>query len=168
MQLFFAAQSSGRGPRSSAAPWPPACTHSAQLQGWVMPRGMATAILCWAPCPEPAGFYTHPSANINCFWPDGHLLGYKRGRGTVGDQGLKCRLPTSAAVMAPAGERAEAVTGTRQEGGGRIPSQATGSLPGRLGTGRAQTLLFCHLTPGMEVSIIQVRQIFPLHPALRH
>jgi len=56
----------------------------------------------------------------------------------------------------------------RQQGGGRIPSQATGSLPGRLGTGRAQTLLFCHLTPGMEVSIIQVRQIFPLHPALRH
>jgi len=63
----------------------------------------------------------------------GYLLGYERGGGTVGYQRLERRLPTSTAVVAPAGERAEAWGGgDAAEAGAALP--AAGEDPFQAGS----------------------------------
>lgn len=91
--------------------WPLACAQGDRLKAQPQPlllsreakvKHLFQSPQAFRPSPPP------PPAHSRCFRPNGHLLGYERGRGTVGYQRLKRRLPTSTAIVAPAGERAEA------------------------------------------------------------
>lgn len=143
---------------------PPPCAQGDSLKAWAQPLLLSPeAGLCKQ---KPSTFsracrlLDSPPSSQQFLWPDGHLLGYERGRSTIGYQGLKCRLPTSTAVMAPAGERAEACGSVgAAEAGAVLP--ALGEDPFQVGSALRK-----HKPCIFLVTQYPRTEVFPIHMLL--